>query len=267
MKICVIQNNVINDKLKNLLNINKIVPDSILKNVDMLILPEFFCFPYDLNNFINNSEELKEGNLIFNFLKSFSTKYQNLYLVGGSLIEKRGNKFYNTCPVFYNGELICKYSKINLFDIDFKTNGKKIRYVESEILSEGKEPVIFETPFGKIGLGICFDLRFNKLSNYYSENGVSMIIYPGCFTIPTGELHWELLLRSRALDSRCFTIGCSTSRNLNLKYHAYGNSMIVDPYGTILYKLSESQGYFCKDIDFTACEKIKKSIPNNFKCY
>ena len=93
MKICVIQNNVINDKLKNLLNINKIVPDSILKNVDMLILPEFFCFPYDLNNFINNSEELKEGNLIFNFLKSFSTKYQNLYLVGGSLIEKRGDKF------------------------------------------------------------------------------------------------------------------------------------------------------------------------------
>lgn len=267
MKVCIVQNNVLGTKLETFERIKSILPNSILSNTNILVLPECFCIPYELKEFKNNSEELKEGNLIFNFLKNLSLKYPELYVVGGTLIEKVEDKYYNTCPVFYNGELIDKYSKINLFDIDFNSSTGRIKYSESEILSRGRTPTIIDTKFGKIGLGICFDLRFNELANYYSKNNVSLIIYPGCFTIPTGALHWELLLRARALDSRCFTIGCSTSRDINANYIAYGNSMVVDPYGKVLKKLEEKEDYFLVNLDNSVCEKIKESIPCHFEKY
>lgn len=131
------------------------------------------------------------------------------------------------------------------------------------MLSAGEKPVFFKTPWGNIGLGICFDLRFVKLANYYKENDCKLICYPGNFTKWSGDLHWKLLLRARAVDNQCFIIGCSNALNEDANYHAYGHSIIVNPWGKVLNEFSEKECVSITEINIEETENIRKSIPLN----
>jgi len=147
-----------------------------------------------------------------------------------------------------------------LFDVNFQ-DANIFVFRESDVLSPGDKPAFFNTPWGNIGLGICFDLRFNKLSNYYKENDCKLICYPGNFTQWSGNLHWELLLRARAVDNQCFIIGCSNALNVDMEYKSYGNSMIVDPWGQVLIKYDNSINSNVQNLDIKQTEKMKKCIP------
>jgi omega-amidase len=128
-------------------------------------------------------------------------KKNNIYLIGGSIPEKTSDgKYYNTSLVFdRKGELIAKHRKVHLFDIDIKD---KITYKESEFLVAGNQVTTFDTEFCKFGLGICYDMRFPELALLMAKQGAKVLVYAGCFNQTTGPLHWELLLRSRALDNQ-----------------------------------------------------------------
>mmetsp|Transcript_12252 Transcript_12252/g.10555 ORF Transcript_12252/g.10555 Transcript_12252/m.10555 type:complete len:133 (+) Transcript_12252:159-557(+) len=128
-----------------------------------------------------------------------TAKKNNIYLVGGTIPEKEGDFIYNTSLVFdRTGQVIGKHRKVHLFDIDIPG---KITFKESEYLKPGNQITIVDTEYGKIGIAICYDMRFPELALLMSKKGAKMLVYSGCFNQTTGPLHWELILRSRALDN------------------------------------------------------------------
>ena len=139
---------------------------------------------------------------------------------------------YNTSFVYgRKGELLAKHRKVHLFDIDVE-GGQRFR--ESEVLSPGNAVTTFETEFGTMGLCVCFDFRFEELARCMCLRGAKCVFVPAAFNMTTGPAHWELLFRQRAVDNQCFTLGVSPARNQSASYVAYGNSIAVDPWGTVL---------------------------------
>ncbi|KAJ3219339.1 hypothetical protein HK099_004736, partial [Clydaea vesicula] len=186
-------------------------------------------------------------------------KEANVHLIGGSFPEKLNDKFYNTCTIFDNkGLLLGIHRKIHLFDINIK--GKQT-FKESEILSPGNEVTMVKTKFGPIGIGICYDLRFPELAMIAARKGCIAMIYPGAFNTTTGPLHWELLLRSRAVDNQFYVAACSPARDLSATYHAYGHSIIIDPMGKILSECGENEDIVYGEIDLQFLKDTRESIP------
>lgn len=166
---------------------------------------------------------------------------------------------YNTCTVYdTEGNLIAKHRKVHLFDIDVPG---KITFQESKTLSPGNSLTQFETDYGKIGVGICYDLRFPEMAMIAARQGCIAMIYPGAFNLTTGPLHWELLQRARALDNQFFVATCSPARDMTANYHAWGHSTIVDPSGQILATTEHEETIIYADIDLKQIETIRKSIP------
>lgn len=259
--ILIVQNKPTNSKTFNLFKIRTLIMENIKSNFNIVILPECFNSPYGIEYFKEYAEELivSDNNPTIRTLQFISKLIPNVYLIGGSIPEKLNESYYNTTTVWLNGEMICVYRKMHLFDVSIND---KVTFKESSVITPGPSPSFFDTPYGRIGLGICFDLRFNDLSNYYSKNKCDMIVYPGSFSKYTGELHWELLLRTRAVDSQCWTIGVSTAYNPELNYQSYGNSLVCDPWGRVVSeKLDDKEGVLIVKIDTSICKSFQDSIP------
>ncbi|GFO02820.1 omega-amidase nit2 [Plakobranchus ocellatus] len=158
---------------------------------------------------------------------SEAAKNNCIYVVGGSIIEKDGTKFYNTCAILGpNGEMIAKYKKIHLFDINMPG---KLTFKESDILSPGNEFTMFKTPFCTIGVGICYDMRFAEMAQIYANKGCQLLLYPSEFSMTTGSKHLLLLQRVRALDNQVFVGMASPARDTEDTYVAWGHSCVVNP--------------------------------------
>ncbi|OAF71230.1 hypothetical protein A3Q56_01015 [Intoshia linei] len=261
IRVAVIQCLVKNDKSVNLLNIQKMIKTAVNhKNSDLVVLPECCNSPYDTSKFAEYAEEIPgRSSEIF----SSMAKSHKIFLVAGSIPEKSGNKLYNTCTV-YNplGELIAKYRKMHLFDVNIPG---KIKFQESNTLTAGKKLCTFSMgeKFNnfKIGLGICYDMRFPLLAFAYSKLDVDMLIYPGAFNMTTGPLHWELLQRARAVDNQIFVIAASTARDEKSNYVAYGNSGIISPWGKHIAKAESAESIIYGNIDKDELVQSRQSIP------
>jgi omega-amidase len=155
---------------------------------------------------------------------------------------------------------VARMSKLHLFDINIPG---KITYKESEVFSAGSDPCVFDTEWGKVGLSICYDLRFAELALLMRQRGAKLLLYPGSFNLTTGPLHWELLLRGRALDTQCYVAGVSTARNKEdtTVYQAWGHSTLVDPFGKVLVKLNEDPGIEYCDMNFDYVDEVREQIP------
>lgn len=258
------------DKLISLKKVRHLIDLNYIDSINFIILPECFSCPYGVKYFKEYAEELiiTPENPTIQMLYEISVDYPEIYLIGGTIPEKAGDKYYNTCTVWLGGKMIATYRKIHLFDINIPD---KVNFKESDILSPGTTPTIIDTPYGRIGIGICFDLRFNNLSNYYAQHNCHIIVYPGSFTQYTGKLHWELLLRARAIDSQCWVIGVSTALNTELDYHSYGHSMIVEPWGKVVSPyVGNKEIAFIEKIDINMCKYFQNNIPlkeNKIKLY
>jgi omega-amidase len=169
-------------------------------------------------------------------------------------------KLYNTCTVWDpTGALIAKHRKMHLFDIDIPG---RITFKESDSLTAGDSLSSFTTPWGKIGLGICYDLRFPQLSNILRfRDNCDMLIFPGAFNTTTGPAHWELLLRSRAVDNQLFVLACSPARNPDASYQAYGHSSVVDPWGEVVATTSHEEDIVTATIDSEQVKEVRTRIP------
>ncbi|KKA23080.1 hypothetical protein T310_2959 [Rasamsonia emersonii CBS 393.64] len=184
------------------------------------------------------------------------------YLVGGSIpeYEPTTQKYYNTSLVFSpTGALIGKHRKTHLFDIDIPG---KIRFKESETLSPGNKVTIIDLPeYGKIGLSICYDIRFPETAMIAARNGAFLLVYPGAFNMTTGPLHWSLLGRARAVDNQVYVALCSPARDLNASYHAWGHSFIANPNAEVLTEADEKEDIVYADLDNETIENTRKGIP------
>ncbi|MBV7274852.1 carbon-nitrogen hydrolase family protein [Clostridiaceae bacterium UIB06] len=247
-----------NSKKENIDKARKMICEAADKGAKIVSLPEMFNCPYDNKNFRKYAEGFKNGETI-NMLSDVA-KEKDIYLVGGSIPELDDEgKVYNTSFIFNNkGILVGKHRKIHLFDIDVKN---KISFKESEVLTGGKDITIIETEYGKIGVAICYDIRFPELIRIMALKGAKIVFVPAAFNMTTGPAHWETLFKSRALDNEIYVAGISPARNMNYSYVAYGNSLVANPWGNIINKLDENEGIIIEEIDLDYIEEVREAIP------
>ena len=256
MRLAMIQMNVVHDKEQNLTHTRELLTQAARKGIDLAVLPEMFCCPYSNRFFRAYGEE--EGGPAWSFL-SRTARELRIYLVGGSMPELSGGKVYNTSYVFdREGRQIAKHRKAHLFDIDVE-GGQRFR--ESETLTPGDQVTVFETEFGRMGLCICFDFRFQELAKAMADQGAQLILVPAAFNMTTGPAHWELLFRQRAVDNQIFTLGTAPARNETEEYVSYGNSILVDPWGTILARAGAGEEILLPEVDFARVPSIRRQLP------
>ena len=257
IKLALCQMNVVDNKGENIKSAELMINHGVSQNADFIVLPEMFNCPYSNDKFIEYGENEKTSHTL-NVISSLASE-NNVYILAGSIPEKENDKLYNTSYLFdRNGNIIAKHRKMHLFDIDVKD---RITFKESDVLTAGNEFTIAETEFGKVGIGICYDIRFPELARVMVEKGALILFYPGAFNMTTGPAHWELLFRSRALDNQAFCIGVAPALNEDANYHSYGHSIIANPWGEILAQGDYGEKVIISEIDLSEIKKIREELP------
>lgn len=256
MKIAICQMKVCDNKDKNIYHALEMIDEAANNSADIVILPEMFNCPYE-NKYFPIFAESYPGKTT-EALKNASIK-NSVYIVGGSIPELENGNIYNTSFIFdRNGNLLGKHQKMHLFDIDVE-NG--VSFKESDTLSAGENITIIDTEFGKIGIAICYDIRFPELSRIMALEGAELIILPAAFNMTTGPAHWELSIRMRALDNQVYFVGAAPARNELASYVAFGNSRIADPWGNVIAAADENECILYADIDKSVITKTRNELP------
>ena len=257
IKIAAIQMSTVADKMENARTVKAYLEKIKDENPDFVILPEMFCCPYQTENFPIYAE--KEGGPVWQQLSGYAKQY-GIYLIGGSMPEKdaEGN-VYNTSYIFdREGKQIGKHRKVHLFDIDIK-GGQTFK--ESDTLTAGDSDTVFDTEFGKIGVMLCFDIRFPELSRMMVNDGAKVIFVPAAFNMTTGPAHWELSFRTRALDNQIYMVGCAPARDVSAGYISWGHSIVTDPWGRVIDMLDEKKGILLAELDMDYEEQVREELP------
>lgn len=257
IKIAAIQMSTVADKMENVRTVKAYLEKIKDENQDFVILPEMFCCPYQTENFPIYAE--KEGGPVWQQLSGYAKQY-GIYLIGGSMPEKdaEGN-VYNTSYIFdREGKQIGKHRKVHLFDIDIK-GGQTFK--ESDTLTAGDSDTVFDTEFGKIGVMLCFDIRFPELSRMMVNDGAKVIFVPAAFNMTTGPAHWELSFRTRALDNQIYMVGCAPARDVSAGYISWGHSIVTDPWGRVTGMLDENEGILLAELDMDYEEQVREELP------
>ncbi len=244
------------DKSDNVKTALEILAEARAGGADMAVLPEMFMCPYS-NRYFRAFSEPGDGPTLQ--AVAAAAKDLGLYIAAGTIPEADGEKLYNTCFVFGpDGRMLAKHRKVHLFDINIE-GGQKFR--ESLTLSAGEDLCLFDTPWGRVGVTVCFDIRFPELALALAERGARLIISPASFAVTTGSDHWETLFRARALDTLCFTAGCGAARDEKGIYVAYANSIVCSPWGQVIARAGTGREVLFADIDMDYADRIRAQLP------
>lgn len=257
IKVAAIQMPTVTDKMQNVRTAGIYLEKIKDKKPDFVILPEMFCCPYQTQNFPVYAEE--EGGPVWQQLSEYAKQY-GIYLIGGSMPEKDAEgKVYNTSYIFdRQGKQIGKHRKVHLFDIDV-TGGQTFK--ESDTLTAGDHDTVFDTEFGRMGVMLCFDIRFPELARMMVNDGAKAIFVPAAFNMTTGPAHWELSFRTRALDNQIYMIGCAPMRDESAGYISWGHSIVTDPWGRVIDMLDEKEGVLLTELDLDYEEQVREELP------
>ena len=257
MKVAAIQMPTVEDKTENIRTAGKYIEKIKTESPDFVVLPEMFCCPYQTQNFPVYAEE--EGGPVWQQLSEYAKQY-GIYLIGGSMPEKDAEgKVYNTSYIFdRQGKQIGKHRKVHLFDIDV-TGGQTFK--ESDTLTAGDHDTVFDTEFGRMGVMLCFDIRFPELARMMVNDGAKAILVPAAFNMTTGPAHWELSFRTRALDNQIYMIGCAPMRDESAGYISWGHSIVTDPWGRVIDMLDEKEGVLLTELDLDYEEQVREELP------
>lgn len=257
IKIALCQMNVVDDKDKNIKKAIEMINEAVNKKADFIVLPEMFNCPYENTKFIEYCENQKDSYTLSKI--SQIAKLNKVYILAGSIPEEKDGNIYNTSYLFdKDGEIIAKHRKMHLFDIDVKD---KIYFKESDTLSPGNSVAVVNTDFGKIGIGICYDIRFPELAGLMVDKGANVLFYPGAFNLTTGPAHWELLFRSRALDNQVYCVGVAPALNKSSSYNSYGHSIITNPWGEVVVEGDYYEDVLIAEIDLGEIKRVREELP------
>lgn len=255
MKTGLLQLNVSEEKAVNIRSAVEGIKQVAENGADIAVLGEMFLCPYNNEAFVANAEE-SSGNAVNALSKA--ARENNIYVAGGSIPLLENGKLYNASFVFNRkGEMIACHRKVHLFDVDVE-GGQSFK--ESATFSAGDSVTEFETEFGTMGLCICFDFRFPELVRIMALDGAKCIFVPAAFNMTTGPAHWETMFRQRAVDNQLYTIGVAPARS-NSGYISYANSIVVSPWGDVVYRADEYPAIRVVDIDLDRIEKIRRQLP------
>ncbi|KAK5654891.1 hypothetical protein OQA88_6929 [Cercophora sp. LCS_1] len=260
------------DKPANLSHAADKVREAASSGANIVVLPECFNSPYGCDYFPSYAEALQPSppspsqSPSFHALSAMA-RDNGVYLVGGSIPElvvadknPSSETYYNTSLTFApSGDLIATHRKVHLFDIDIPG---KITFKESDVLSPGDHVTVVDLPeYGKIGVAICYDIRFPELAMIAARRGCFALVYPGAFNMTTGPLHWRLLGQARAVDNQVYVAMCSPARDTGATYHAWGHSLIADPMAEVLVEADESETIVSAELKSERIEEARKGIP------
>ncbi|KAF7540746.1 hypothetical protein G7054_g1172 [Neopestalotiopsis clavispora] len=267
IKIACVQFASTKNKENNIQEAERLVKLAAHNGAHLIVLPECFNSPYSTACFPKYAEVLhpsppsKETSPTFHALSRMAMDSQ-AFIVSGSIpeLETESRNLYNTSLVFApTGQLVGFHRKAHLFDVDFPG---RMSFRESDVLSPGNAiTVINLNGIGKIGLGICFDVRFPEMAAIAAREGAFALIYPSAFNTTTGPLHWEVLARARALDNQVFVAMCSQSFEPGSDYPAWGYSMVVDPSGQIMSCAGTKEAIVYADLADSLISDCRKQIP------
>lgn len=263
-RIAVCQMTSVADKAANLKVVEGIIDSAAKENVQMLFFPEACDYICDnKKDIVNFSEPIFGGEIVGKY-RELAEKYGVWLSMGGvhEKDEKNSNKMYNTHIIIDDkGSLVQMYRKLHLFDVEIPE--RNVRLKESDFSNAGDHIVApVDTPVGKIGMAICYDMRFPELSTSLSIMSADILTFPSAFTQATGEAHWHILLRSRAIENQCYVVAAAQSGVHNPKRRSYGHALCVDPWGEVLADCGESAPcYKIVEISHDKLNDVRRNMP------
>lgn len=256
IKIALCQLHVTPDKEANLERAAKMVREAAEKGAHLAVLPEMFNTPISRRYMASNAEPVPGP--VATALSKLA-KECGVVLVGGSFPEADGSKVYNTSLTFdKTGQQICHYRKMHLFDVNLP-GGVVLR--ESDTVSAGSRLGLVDTELGRLGIGICYDLRFPELWLTMALRGAQIMAVPAAFNVITGTDHWHTVLKSRAMDCQTFFAVASPARDEQAPFIPYGHSLVADPWGNILAEAGEGEELVVAEIELKRIEEVRARLP------
>ena len=245
----------------NLLEADKLIGEAAKAGAKLVALPENFALMGEHESDKIKAKEVDGSGPIQSFLSSVAKKY-GVWVVGGTIpiAGDDANKVRATCLVYDDkGARVARYDKVHLFDVSVP--GTQEIYRESDSIEAGDTPLVIDTPFGKLGVAVCYDLRFPEFFRSMGKQGMEILVIPSAFTAETGAAHWELLLRARAVENLCYVIAPNQGGfHLNGR-RTFGHSMIIDPWGVVLDCYKTGGGFVSAEIDLERLEKVRSAFP------
>ena len=223
----------------------------------LVVLPEYFPI-MGLNEMDKVAVREQPGSGVIQDFLSETARKHKIWLVGGSipLAASSADKVLNSCLVYNElGEQVARYDKIHLFNLDLGNE----HYHEARTIEPGKQIVVVDSPFGRIGLAVCYDLRFPEL--FRAMRNVDIIVLPSAFTETTGKVHWEVLVRARAIENLAYVIAAAQGGYHVSGRETHGNSMIVDPWGRVLDRLPRGSGVVIAEVNPSYQASLRASLP------
>lgn len=255
IKIAVCQIKTELEQNKTLEKAGEMVHEAAENGAQIVALPEMFNCPYSRPYFRTMARLGHERTV-----KAMSqwAKDNSVVLIGGSIPEVDGENIYNTCFVFdENGEQIARHRKVHLFDIDIPG----MRFSESATFTPGSDITVFDTKYGKMGVAVCFDVRFPELFRAMAVRGAQVIFLPAQFNTSTGPTHWEMTLRSRAVDNELFFVGASAARYDGFDYECWGHSTVCDPFGDVIATCDEGEQILYSTFALARVDEVRRRLP------
>ena len=246
----------------NLFEAERLIYEAAKQGARLVVLPENFAIMGLKETDAVAVREPAGDGPIQEFLSQQARKH-GVWLVGGTIpLEASVPDKVRAACLLYNdeGELVARYDKMHLFDVHVPDSGET--YTESQTIEPGTEVVVADTPFGRLGLSVCYDLRFPELFRTMLDSGLDILAIPSAFTAITGSAHWECLVRARAIENLCYVVAAAQGGYHVNGRETYGNSMIVDPWGNILERLPSGTGFVCADLDPARLETVRRNFPS-----
>ena len=260
MKVACLQINSGPDIHENIKTIDPILMAAHAEGARFICTPENTCHIVAKSTDKLNSAPYEQDHPVLRYFQDKARELNIKISIGSLSVKIAPDRLVNRSYLISSkGEIMAKYDKMHLFDVTL-ANGEFYR--ESDVFKRGDEPVLVQTSFGKIGLSICYDVRFPNLFRRYAVLGASILLVPAAFTVPTGEAHWHTLLRARAIENGCFVIAAAQTGTHDGNRKTYGHSLIVDPWGTVLADAGSDVGYIMADIDLNRVDEVRAQIPS-----
>ncbi len=239
----------------------RLISTAVSAGAEFVVLPENFAIMPTEDAGQLQVMELDGDGPIQEFL-SAQAHQNHIWLVGGSipLVSSQPSKVRAACLLFNDrGERVARYDKLHLFDVRLD-NGEE--YSESLTIEPGESVVVVDSPIGRLGLTICYDLRFPEIFRQMLDQGAEIFSVPSAFTATTGKVHWEILLRARAIENLAYVIGAGQGGSHSSGRETYGDSIVIDPWGKVINRLARGPGIVTADIDRLRLEKLRRSLPS-----
>lgn len=245
----------------NLIEAGRLIAMAVDAGANLVVLPENFAL-MGLSELDKVKVREQDGSgPIQDFLSEQASKH-SVWLVGGTipLVAEDEGKVRGSCLLINDaGERVARYDKIHLFDVNLPQSGEN--YNESETIESGNNVIVVDTPFGRLGLAVCYDLRFPELFRKMVDQGAQIIALPSAFTAITGNAHWEVLVRARAIENLCYMVASAQGGYHVSGRETFGDSMIVNPWGAVVDRLEHGSGFVIAEPDLDYLESTRRNFP------